>query len=321
MTKTKISLILFFAFAGSMFWLAPGWGASFPGKSITLIVPFQAGGATDVVIRPLADAVRKHLGQPVIVENRGGGGGTVGVGSIVGKNPDGYLLSVVSPAIHRNSYLNKLPFDTVRDLTPIIRVAGYLYGIVVRSDSPHKTLRDLIDYARANPGKVTYMASGVGTGGHIAMEELAFNAGTIQFSHIPSKGDAESSTALMGGHVDVNSTPSGWIPLVDAGKLRLLATYGQKRNKKFSDVPTVLELGYKTVQEAPIGIVGPQNMPREIVRILHDGFRKALEDPAFLSAMGKFEMPVLYQNSEDFTKYWTEAYIEEGELVKKFIKK
>jgi tripartite-type tricarboxylate transporter receptor subunit TctC len=319
--KNKFSLTLLLFFAGLFSASIPGWGASFPGKSITLIVPFQAGGATDVVIRPLAEAAKKYLGQPVIIENRGGGGGTVGVGSIVGKNPDGYLLSVVSPAIHRNSYINKLPFDTVKDLTPIIRVAGYLYGIVVRSDSPYKALKDLIDFSRANPGKVTYMASGIGTGGHIAMEELAFNAGGIQFSHIPSKGDAESSTALMGGHVDVNSTPSGWIPLVDAGKLRLLATYGQKRNKKFSDVPTVLELGYKTVQEAPIGIVGPQNMPKEIVRILHDGFRKALEDPGYLAAMGKFEMPVLYQNSEDFAKYWAEAYIEEGDLVRKFIKK
>jgi tripartite-type tricarboxylate transporter receptor subunit TctC len=319
--KNRISLTLLLFLAGLFSASMPGWGASFPGKSITLVVPFQAGGATDVVIRPLAEAAKKHLGQPVIIENRGGGGGTVGVGSIIGKNPDGYLLSVVSPAIHRNAYINKLPFDTVKDLTPIIRVAGYLYGIVVRSDSPYKTLKDLIDFSRANPGKVTYMASGIGTGGHIAMEELAFNAGGIQFSHIPSKGDAESSTALMGGHVDVNSTPSGWIPLVDAGKLRLLATYGQKRNKKFSDVPTVLELGYKTVQEAPIGIVGPQNMPKEIVRILHDGFRKALEDPGYLAAMGKFEMPVLYQNSEDFAKYWAEAYIEEGDLVKKFIKK
>jgi tripartite-type tricarboxylate transporter receptor subunit TctC len=295
--------------------------ADFPDKPITLIVPFQAGGATDVVIRPLAEAARKHLGQPVMVENRAGGGGAVGVGSIVGKRPDGYLLSVVSPAVHRNSYLNKLPFDTVRDLTPIIRVAGYLYGIVVRSDSPHGTLRDLVEYARANPDKVTYMASGVGTGGHVALEELAFHAGGLKFVHIPSKGDAESATALLGGHVDVNSTPSGWIPLVEAGKIRILATFGEKRNKRFSNIPTALELGYKTVQEAPIGIVGPKGMPREIAKALHDGFRKALDDPGYLAAMAKFEMPVLYQNTDEFTRYWADSFTEEGEIVKRYIKK
>jgi tripartite-type tricarboxylate transporter receptor subunit TctC len=297
------------------------WAADFPSKPITLIVPFAAGGATDVVIRPLAEAARKHLGQPVIIENRPGGGGAVGVGSIVGKNPDGYLLSVVSPAIHRNSYINKLSYDTVKDLTPIIRVAGYLYGIVVRADSPHKTLKDLLDYARANPDKVTYMASGVGTGGHIALEELAYSAGRLKFVHIPSKGDAESATALMGGHVDLNSSPSGWIPLLEAGNLRLLATYGQKRNKRFGNVPTVLEMGYNVVQEAPIGIVGPQKMDKEIVKLLHNAFQKALSDPAYLATMGKFEMPVLYQNTEDFTKFWNESYVEEGEIVKKFIKK
>jgi tripartite-type tricarboxylate transporter receptor subunit TctC len=125
----------------------------------------------------------------------------------------------------------------------------------------------------------------------------------------------------MGGHVDINSSPSGWIPLLEAGNLRLLATYGQKRNKRFGNVPTVLEMGYNVVQEAPIGIVGPQKMDREIVKFLHNGFQKALSDPGYLAAMGKFEMPVLYQNTEDFTKFWAESYVDEGEIVKKFIKK
>ena len=120
-----------------------GRAADFPNKPITLICPYPAGGATDVVIRPLAEAAKKYLGQPVIVENRGGGGGAVGVGSIIGKKPDGLLLSVVVTSLHRNSYINKLPFDTVKDVTPIIRIAGYLYGILVRSDSQFKTLKEL----------------------------------------------------------------------------------------------------------------------------------------------------------------------------------
>jgi tripartite-type tricarboxylate transporter receptor subunit TctC len=295
--------------------------ANFPTKPITLIVPYPAGGATDVVIRPLAEAAKKYLGQPVIVDNRGGGGGAVGVGTIIGKNPDGYLLSVVVTSLHRASFINKLAFDTVKDVTPIIRVAGYLYGILVNQNSPHKTLKDLLDYAKANPGKVSYMASGIGTGGHIAMEELGYFAGGLKFNHLPSKGDQESSTALLGGHVEAISTTSGWIPLVDAGKFRLLATYGDKRTKKYPSVPTVYELGYKFVHNSPIGIVGPKGMPKEIVKTLHDAFKKALDDPIFLETMARFEMPVMYQNSEDFTKYWAEAYLEAGEHVKKYMKK
>lgn len=318
-SRGKATLVVFVLF--SILFSGSSFGANFPNKPITLIVPYPAGGATDVVIRPLAEAAKKTLGQPVIVENKGGGGGAVGVGSIIGKNPDGYLLSVVVTSLHRASFINKLSFDTVKDVTPILRVGGYLYGILVNQNSPYKNLKDLLDYAKANPGKVSYMASGIGTGGHIAMEELAYFAGGLKFNHLPSKGDQESSTSLLGGHVEAISTTSGWIPLVDAGKFRLLATYGDKRTKRYPNVPTVYESGYKFVHSSPIGIVGPKGMPKEVVKTLHDAFKKALEDPLFLETMAKFEMPVLYQNTDDFTKYWADAYVEAGEHVKKYIKK
>jgi tripartite-type tricarboxylate transporter receptor subunit TctC len=294
--------------------------ADFPSKPITLIVPYPAGGSTDVIIRPLAEAAGKILGHPVLVENKGGGGGAVGTGSIVGKDPDGYLLSVVVTSLHRAAHINKLSFDTVADLTPIIRVGGYLYGILVRPDSKIKTLPDLIAYAKAKPGEAAYMASGIGTGGHIAAEEMAYNAG-VKFNHLPSKGDQESSAGLLGGHVDFISTTSGWIPLVDAGQLKLLATYGDTRVKKYPDVPTVKEAGFKVVHNSPIGIVGPKGLPADRVKILHDAFHKALSDPAFLNAMGRYEMPVLYQNTAEFAKFWAEAYTEAGIQVQNFIKK
>jgi len=294
-------------------------GEAFPTRSITLIVPYPAGGATDVVTRPLAEGAKKALGQSVIVDNRAGGGGAVGVGAIVGKKPDGYLLAVAVESLHRNSYINKLPFDTVKDLSPIIGFSGNLYGILVRPDSPHKTLKDLLAHIKANPGKMSYMASGVGTSGHIAMEELAVKAGNLKLSHVPSKGDQESSAALLGGHVDFISTSSGFIPLVEAGQLRLLAVYSSKRAKKFPDVPTVAELGYGVIQEAPIAVFGPKGMPADIVKILHDAFKKAMDDPAFLGAMDKFQMPVLHMNTAELTKYWAQAYVEAGEQVKKYM--
>jgi tripartite-type tricarboxylate transporter receptor subunit TctC len=305
---------------GAMLLSGPAIAAEFPTKPITLICPYPAGGSTDVITRPLAEAAGKILGQPMLVENKGGGGGAVGTGSIIGKEPDGYLLSVVVTSLHRSAHINKLAFDTVKDVSPIIRIGGYLYGVLVKPDSKIKTLKDLIDFAKANPGQATYMASGIGTGGHIAAEEMAANAG-VKFNHLPSKGDQESSAALLGGHVDFISTTSGWIPLVEAGQLKLIATYGETRVKRFSDVPTVKELGYKVVHDSPIGIVGPKGMTPERVKILHDAFQKALSDPAFLKAMASYEMPVLYQNSADFAKYWAEAYVVAGEDVKKYINK
>ncbi len=304
----------FFALAGV------GAAENFPDKPITLVVPYPAGGATDVVIRPLAEAVKGILGQPVIVENRGGGGGAVGVGYVVSKAPDGYYLAVVVTSQHRVSFINKLSFDTVKDVTPIIRIGGYLYGILVKPDSRYKSLKDLIEYAKTKPGQVSYMASGIGTGGHIAAEEMATNAG-VKFNHLPSKGDQESSANLLGGHIDFISTTSGWIPLVEAGKLKLLATYNDRRIKRFPDVPTVKELGYGVIHNSPIGIVGPKGLAADRVKLLHDAFHKAMNDPAFLAAMGRYEMPLLYQNTADFTKFWAEAYQEAGVQVKRYIKK
>ena len=150
--------------------------------------------------------------------------------------PNGYTLVEATNSLHRNSYLNKLSFDTVKDLTPIILVGGHQIGVVVRSDSPFKKLNDVIEYARANPEKLAYMASGVGSSGHIAWEETAYNAGGVKVRHIPSKGDKESSTALLANQVDMIVTPAGWIPAVQAGKLRLLATFGEKRLNTFPDV-------------------------------------------------------------------------------------
>jgi tripartite-type tricarboxylate transporter receptor subunit TctC len=316
-------LVLGLVFLSISSFLAPVAPAAevFPSRSITMIVPYPAGGATDLLARPLADEAKKSLGQPVIIENRAGGGGAVGVGAIVGKKPDGYLLSVAVESLHRNSFINKLPFDTVKDLTPIIAFSGNLYGICVRADSPHKTLKDLLNYAKANPDKLSYMASGVGTSGHISMEELAVKAGNLKLSHVPSKGDQESTAALLGGHVDAISTSAGFIPMVEAGQLRLLATYTSKRTKKFPNVPTVDELGYGVVQEAPIGIFGPKGMPADIVRILHDAFKKAMGSQAFLTTMDNFQQPPVYMNPSELGKYWAEAYVDAERQVNAYIKK
>jgi len=293
--------------------------ADFPDRAITLVIPWGAGGSTDITFRALCEAAQEFLGQPIVAENRPGEGGAVGVGSIVGEKPDGYTLVQATNSLHRNSYLNKLPFDTVKDLTPIILVGGHQIGVVVRSDSPFKTLNDVIDYARANPEKLTYMASGVGSSGHMAWEETAYNAGGIRLQHLPSKGDKDSSIALLEGRVDMIVTPAGWIPLIEAGKLRLLATFGEKRLKTFPDVPTVKELGYNVVHHNPMGIFGPKGMDPRAVKTLHDAFHRAQRDSRFIAAMGKYEIPIEYMGADEYTKYWSDAYVEAGKQVNRFI--
>jgi tripartite-type tricarboxylate transporter receptor subunit TctC len=216
--------------------------------------------------------------------------------------------------------MNKLSFDTVKDVTPIMQFCGYIFGIWVRADSPFKTLKDLIDYAKANPGKISYMASGIGGGGHIATEELAYYAG-IKFTFVPSKGDAEATTALLGGHIDVGACTSGLVPLLRAGKVRLLAIYTEKRAEMLPDVPTVAECGYKVIHNNPITVLGPKGMPKNIVKALHDGFRKAIDEPSFRATLEKYEMPVMYKNTEDCAKDWAEAYVRAGEQVRKYMKK
>jgi tripartite-type tricarboxylate transporter receptor subunit TctC len=304
---------------GLLFAPLTGHSAYFPKSPITLVIPWGAGGATDVTIRSLSEAAQKFLGQPIVIENRVGGGSAVGVGSIIGKKPDGYNLVVTTTSLHRNSYINKLPFDTVKDLTPIILVGAHLHGILVRADSPFKSLSDLLNYARSNPKKLNYMASGIGTGGHIAWEETAYNAGVLLFVHIPSKGDQESSLALLGGHVDFIVTTAGWIPLVESGKLRLLAIYGGTRSKLFPAVPTVNELGYRVIHQDPLVIFGPKGLDPPVIKILQDAFHKAQDDPRFIAVMGKLGMPIMYLDAQGSAKYWANAYLESGEKVHKFI--
>jgi tripartite-type tricarboxylate transporter receptor subunit TctC len=316
---SKILLTLAIVASGVLLAATAAQCSDFPNRPITLVIPWGAGGSTDTTFRALCEAVKEFLGQPVIAENRPGEGGAVGVGSIVGAKPDGYTLVQATNSLHRNSYLNKLSFDTVKDLTPIILVGGHQIGIAVRSDSPFKTVNDVIDYARANPGKLKYMASGVGSSGHVAWEELAYNAGGVKLQHLPSKGDKDSSTALLEGRVDMIVTPAGWIPLVEAGKLRLLCTFGEKRLKSFPDVPTAKELGFRVVHDNPMGIFGPKGMDPKVVKILHDAFRKAQKDPRFVAAMGKFEIPIEHMGTEDYTKYWADAFVEAGKHVDKFI--
>ena len=296
--------------------LFPAGAADYPTKTINLVIPYPPGGSTDLTARSLANAAKKYLGQPLICENKSGGGGTVGPSLVVTRPADGYTIGVITAAATIAWHMGKMNYNPIEDQTHIIRWAGYLFGVVVRADAPWKTFQELIQYAKQNPQKVSYGSPGVGTPPQLAMEELGMAAG-VQWVHIPSKGIAENNTAMLGGHIDVISDSSGWAPLVDAGKFRLLATYGFDRSARYPKVPTVKESGFDVVCPGPIGMMGPKGMPKPIVNRLHDAFKKGLDDPDFLSVMQKFDMNTLYQNPEDYDKFVHQDSARIESIVKK----
>jgi tripartite-type tricarboxylate transporter receptor subunit TctC len=195
-------------------------------------------------------------------------------------------------------------------------VSGYLFGVVVRKDAPWKTFDELVAYAKANPGKVTYAHPGTGGTTHITMEVFGQKNG-IKWTHVPMKGSGESVPALMGGHVTAIADSAVWGPLVDSGDLRLLVTWGEKRTKNWPNVPTLKELGYNVVSNSPWGLAGPKGMDPKVVKILHDAFKKGMEDPLFLSTLDKFAMEPLYKNTEDYMKLVRQLAQEEKDNIER----
>ena len=288
---------------------------TFPTRAITLIVPWPAGGSTDTHLRKLSELASRHLGQPVIVENKPGGGGMLGPG-VMAKNaaPDGYTISQLHVGAFRQPYLQKVDWDPLRDFTYIIGVSGYTFGMAVKADSPFKSLDDVIAYARANPGKMSYGSTGTGTSPHLLVEQLAAKAG-VEFLHVPFKGNADSTQALMGGHVMVQSDATGWGKFVDQGAFRLLVTFGEQRTRW--GAPTAKELGYDVVSYSPYGIVGPKGMDPKVVKILHDAFKKAIDDPENAKMLQTLDQVYWYKSSDEYARWAAETYVSERALIER----
>lgn len=290
---------------------------SFPSQPVKLVVPWPPGGSTDVVLRAFANEATKYLGQPIIIENKAGVGGTLGA-QIVAKTakPDGYTITQHSIAVIRMPYMQDVQYDAIKDFTPIIGLTGYTFGIVVNKDSKYKNWDDVVADAKKNPGKITYGSPGVGTSQHLATEAIAEKAG-IQLQHVPFKGSSEVLAALMGGHLDLGVDSSGMAPHVDAGRMRLLVTFGNERTKKWNTVPILKEYGYNLVFESPWGLAGPKGMSPEVVKKLHDAFKQALYSDNMKKVLESVDQPIVYLNSEDYVKFIAETNTTEGATLKK----
>jgi tripartite-type tricarboxylate transporter receptor subunit TctC len=294
---------------------APVFGQTFPVKPITLICPWPAGGSTDQHLRAFAQIAAKFVGQNIVIENKPGNGGMLGPGLMAKTaQPDGYTLSQLPVGAFRLPHMQKQEWDPLRDFTYIIGITGYTFGLVVKSDSQWKTLKDVLDYAKANPGKFSFSSTGNGTSPHLLIEELAMKTG-VRMLHVPFKGNADSTQALMGGHVNAQSDATGWGRHVDAGTFRLLVTFGEKRTKW--NAPTAKELGIDIVSYSPYGIVAPKGMDPKITRFLHDAFRKALDDPEHMKVLAQLDQVYWYKSSEDYAKWAAETYKAERATIEK----
>lgn len=288
----------------------------FPNKPIRYICPWPAGGSTDAVIRAIGESAAKVLGQTVIVDNKPGAGGMLGANELVNARPDGYTLSQLPHGVFRIPHMQKTQFDTTKDFTWIACLTGYTFGLVVRADSPYKNIKDLVEWAKAHPGEFTYGSTGIGTSPHLAVEEFAQRAG-IKLNHVPFKGNADNMQAILGGHTMAASDATGWGPMVESGKLRLLATYGSKRTKRWPNVPTLDELGYQTVSDSPFGVCGPKGMDAGLARTLHDAFKRTLDDPNVQASFEKYDQTVIYMNTETYTKFARESFVAEKATIER----
>lgn len=289
-------------------------GERFPVRPITLWVPWTAGGATDLTLRLLAELASKPLGQKVVVQNRGGAGGTMAMPILQQAAPDGYTIAQLPQPVFRAPLLQKLSWDPIRDTTPIIQISGVTFGMVVPENSPFKTVDDVFAFARANPDRLTVATNGVGTTPHLVLDEL-FGRKQLTWVHVPYKGTAEQMIAVSTQQVMVGVNSNGFAPFVDNGKLRLLATFGEKRTKKWPMVPTLRELGLGIVATSPYGLAGPHGMAPQVVRILHDAFRQAMFDPAHLAELEKYDQELAYLGPEDYGRAMREAYAAEKKSV------
>lgn len=291
-------------------------GDTFPNRPITLWVPWPAGGSTDISLRVLAEIAGRHLGQRIVIENRSGAGGTLVMPILQHAAADGYTIAQLPQTVFRAPHTQKVSWDPIRDVTPIIQISGYTFGIVVRAASPFRTLDDLFAFARERPGELTIGTNGIGTTPHVVLEEL-FTARGLRYLHVPYKGTAEQMLAVASGQLMAGANTTGFAPYVDAGKLRLLVTFGENRTRRWPHVPTLRELGFPIVAMSPYGIGGPRGLPPPIVATLHDALKSALFDPLHLSELAKYDQEPAYLGPAEYARACREAFAQERRIVER----
>jgi tripartite-type tricarboxylate transporter receptor subunit TctC len=300
----------------------PAWGEdAYPAKPIALVVPFPPGGVADIVARPVADAMGRHFGAPIVIENKAGAGGGIGMGFVARAKPDGYTLllalSSISILPEADKITGRAPMYQLNQFVPIARFTADPTVLAVRAESPWKTLNEFVADARMRPGAISYGSSGNYGTMHVPMEMFAASAG-LKLLHIPYTGAGPAVIALLGGNVDaVASGPATVIQHVKAGKLRVLASWGDKRLASLPDVPTLTESGFNAVFFQWAALFAPAGTPESVVAKLREAARASASDPRFVAAMATVETPIQYLDAPELQRFWEDDAQKLGEAVRR----
>jgi tripartite-type tricarboxylate transporter receptor subunit TctC len=290
----------------------------YPNRPIRMLVGFGAGGPTDITFRKLAELASKQLGQPIIVENKPGAGATLAPSTMARVDkPDGYTIAAATAGLLRFPHMQKVDWDPVKDFTWIAGLGGYTFVLAVKSDSPFKSVADLVAYAKANPGKLSIGTAGAGTTMHLLTEAFGGMAG-VEVTHIGFKSSSESAVNLLGGHTVATVDAIGsLLPYVQAGNLRVLMSFDGQPASWLPGVPTAKSLGYDLAYPAPYGLVGPKNMPLDIVNKLNSAFKVAIDDPEYTKLLATLRQTYWYRPPGEYEKWAAEFYVSERSLVER----
>ncbi len=288
----------------------------FPSRPITFIQPFTAGVAADLAIRLITKEAEKFLGKPIVVANKPGGAGSIGVAAIASSKPDGYTIgNTAGSPLFVVPLLEKVPYHPVKDLKMIMQFSTFNIGVIVKADSPFKNFRDLIDYARKNPKKLTCGTTGPSSMQALIMEQIARKE-KVQITYIPFKANTEVETAILGGHLIMGAGDISY-SLIEAGQMRLLALFREERSVEFPQTPFLKEMGYDFPLPYPLCVAGPKGIPDGIVMKLEEAFTKAMKEPAFIKGMKEdLRMPILYRSSKELGDYVVHNYEVYTKLLK-----
>ena len=292
------------------------FAAEYPERPITFICPWPAGGTADRSMRIICQIAARELGQPIALENRAGASGMIGTKALSSARPDGYTIGQIPISVTRFAQLGTVQIDPLKDFTYLARTSGQTFGIAVPARSPFKSLRDVVAKAKVQPGVITYAHAGIGGATHVGMEQFAQAAG-VKFNAIAYKGGSAALQDVLGGQVDLLADSSSWAPHVEAGKMQLLATWGESRTPRFKDTPTLKELGFDVVVEAPNGIGAPKGLPPAIEKRLRDAFRTAVHSEEFRKVAENIDAPVMYQDGPDYQKFIQTVFQQETDLIRK----
>ena len=317
----RLSLIFLILFAAAGFLLAEGTQeesvGEYPTKPIQVIVPWGAGGRTDINARMFASVAPKYLGQPVVVVNKAGGGSVIGGKYVADADPDGYTLLAITPGTNVFPVIFKqAPYDTF-DFDPIGQIGSSTMAIASKPDRPWRNVRELISYAKSHPGEVTYACVAL-KAPQLGFLRWADKAG-LEFKHVPVGNDAEAVEAALGGHVDIAMTSSvaTIISHVNANNLNALMVFAEKRDKNLPNTPTAVEIGYDVVASPFTGIAGPKGLPPEVLQKLRTVFKQVIEDQDFIKVMNRIGESLDPKFGDDFYAVWKNDKEGYGEIVEK----